>query len=607
MLFNDDGTVLYVLGTTGDDINEYTIDATDPTVSLTAPDDGATVSGSSVTISANASDDTAVAGVKFYVDGALQGSEDTTSPYSINWDSTATTSGAKTIEAVARDSAGNVATSSSITATVDNTPTPSSVSAATDSASSTITWTTAKAGSSRVYFGIASSLASSTSETNTGGSEVTSHSVTLTGLVSCTVYAYQVVSRSPNANDTATSSESTFETTGCTGDASISANSQDTITTAAGGTLTHSTLTLTVPTSFTATSSSAIFQAGTIDTTAFSNSAGTPSGKTRAGSIYNLKAFADATTTLATFDESITVELTYTNADVDDLDESSLQIYRYDGSAWSALDSCSVDTDANSVSCATTAFSEFGIFGDEASSGSSSSSSGSMPWCSGPTAPGWNTGLPGGGCGSVAIATATTTDTPSAESVASDHTDTSASALIVPATRDLYRGTVGDDVRQLQILLNTLGFTVADTGPGSPGSETNYFGPATQAALATFQSTHNITPPAGYFGPITRGFIAQLDDAVLDRSPNKSTEPNTDTPATSATFTRDLTIGATGDDVAALQNFLMNRGYTIPAGATGYFGSQTRSALAAFQKDNAINPPQGYLGPITRAFLKGDE
>ncbi len=94
-------------------------DTTDPTVSLTAPSDGATVSGT-VSVSADASDDVGVAGVQFKLDGSDLGSEDTTDPYGISWDTTTVTDGPHTITAVARDAAGNTATSTGHTVTVDN-------------------------------------------------------------------------------------------------------------------------------------------------------------------------------------------------------------------------------------------------------------------------------------------------------------------------------------------------------------------------------------------------------------------------------------------------------------------------------------------------------
>jgi hypothetical protein len=96
-------------------------DPTPPTVSLTAPTTGATVSGSAVTLSANASDNVGVSGVQFKVDGSNVGAEDTASPYSTTWDSRLATNGSHTITAVARDAAGNTTTSSAVTVTANNT------------------------------------------------------------------------------------------------------------------------------------------------------------------------------------------------------------------------------------------------------------------------------------------------------------------------------------------------------------------------------------------------------------------------------------------------------------------------------------------------------
>ncbi len=81
------------------------------------------------------------------------------------------------------------------------------------------------------------------------------------------------------------------------------------------------------------------------------------------------------------------------------------------------------------------------------------------------------------------------------------------------------------------------------------------------------------------------------------------TTTTTTTTTTSATFTRDLTIGSTGADVTALQTWLIAKGFSIPAGATGYFGTQTQAAVAAYQAANAITPAAGYFGPITRAAV----
>ena len=54
-------------------------------MSLTAPVAGATVRDT-IAVSATASDDVGVAGVQFRLDGNDLGAEDTSAPYSVNWD-----------------------------------------------------------------------------------------------------------------------------------------------------------------------------------------------------------------------------------------------------------------------------------------------------------------------------------------------------------------------------------------------------------------------------------------------------------------------------------------------------------------------------------------
>jgi hypothetical protein len=104
-------------------------DTTAPTVSLTAPAANASVSGASVTVSANASDaGSGIASVQFQIDGANLGSADTTSPYSVSLDTTAYTNGSHVLRAIAKDVAGNSKTSATRTISVNNvgpSPTPS--------------------------------------------------------------------------------------------------------------------------------------------------------------------------------------------------------------------------------------------------------------------------------------------------------------------------------------------------------------------------------------------------------------------------------------------------------------------------------------------------
>lgn len=82
--------------------------------------------------------------------------------------------------------------------------------------------------------------------------------------------------------------------------------------------------------------------------------------------------------------------------------------------------------------------------------------------------------------------------------------------------------------------------------------------------------------------------------------------------STVSTFTRDLTVGATGDDVKALQQTLNSKGYQVASSGAGspgnestYFGTKTQAALAKFQAAMGISPAVGYFGPKTRAAMGG--
>jgi hypothetical protein len=97
-----------------------TADLTPPTVSLTAPVAGSTVSGT-VTLQATAIDNVGVAGVVFKLDGTQIGNEDTAAPFSISWNTAATVNGLHQLSAVARDAAGNLAETPALSVDVSNT------------------------------------------------------------------------------------------------------------------------------------------------------------------------------------------------------------------------------------------------------------------------------------------------------------------------------------------------------------------------------------------------------------------------------------------------------------------------------------------------------
>ena len=65
-----------------------------------------------MSVAASAVDDVGVVRVRFLVDGAQIGADDTTAPYSVSWNTTTTSNGSHTLVATAFDAAGNSASSS---------------------------------------------------------------------------------------------------------------------------------------------------------------------------------------------------------------------------------------------------------------------------------------------------------------------------------------------------------------------------------------------------------------------------------------------------------------------------------------------------------------
>lgn len=257
--------------------------------------------------------------------------------------------------------------------TVDTTdPAISSVAATGHSSGAVITFVTDESGSTLVEYGPTSSYGYTTAEANTSP-RVTDHSISVQGLVSCTTYHYRVKSTDAESN-TGIGSNSTFTTTGCTGSATVHSQTGSSVDIGTGATIqlgTSTGVTLTVPVGF--STNNATFQLQSLNSSEVLTTTSQPSRYTLAGGhMYELRAISGATVAVTSFNAAITVKITYLDSDISSLDESSLRIYRWNGSNWSELTGCTVSASANTVSCTTTNFSTFGLFGTTSATSSSS-------------------------------------------------------------------------------------------------------------------------------------------------------------------------------------------------------------------------------------------
>ncbi len=160
-------------------------------------------------------------------------------------------------------------------------------------------------------------------------------------------------------------------------------------------------------------------------------------------------------------------------------------------------------------------------------------------------------------------------------------------APLLAAAPSLAPGASGSHIVALQKALIARGHSI-------PAGPTGYYGSQTRAAVAAFQRSQGWRGSGadGIPGPQTlaRLGLSRSAPAAASPAPRTVAAPAARAPAVSAGSSGDYRMGASGSHVVALQKALIARGHRIPAGPTGYYGSQTRAAVAAFQRS------QGWRG-----------
>lgn len=170
-----------------------TINTTGVSVSLTSPANGATVT-STVSVTASPTSTVGIASVQFILDGSPLGSAVTSSPYTISWNTASSSDGSHILTASTTDTNSNIATSSQISITVDNTPpvrsngSPSG-SPSWDTTSETLSLTTNETSTCKYSTAAGASFASMTTFATT---MATFHQTPISGLSSGQSYYYYV-------------------------------------------------------------------------------------------------------------------------------------------------------------------------------------------------------------------------------------------------------------------------------------------------------------------------------------------------------------------------------------------------------------------------------
>ncbi len=350
----------------------------------------------------------------------------------------------------------------------------------------------------------------------------TDHSIDMPNLATCSKYWFylNITDNTDPKKVKIVSEKGEFTTSGCKGGSSILSVNSDNVSKKKSAIIETNggvrKIIASVPADLKTSQPDMFIQAVKLEKENVKAEISSPTGKKWAGdNAYSLKAFNSEVEQFdGTFDKPVTVSINYEASDVAGLDMDSLSIYHYeDAFGWRPLNSCTnnASTEGGTITCTTNSFSIFGLFGEEPAptpeptptpqnSGGSSGSTSSGSRVLSPSANNQN------------VETINVTQEILQPTITPSQTDGKS------FTKDLWYGLKDSEVELLQQSLNKLGFEVSNSGAGSVGSETNFFGPLTQSALIKFQEKNReevleplgLTSGTGYFGTYSRKLIKAL-------------------------------------------------------------------------------------------------
>lgn len=162
----------------------------------------------------------------------------------------------------------------------------------------------------------------------------------------------------------------------------------------------------------------------------------------------------------------------------------------------------------------------------------------------------------------------------------------------------------------------TISFSTSRGGRGATASSAKSVSNNSTASVVS-ADTSNVSGSTEVVAPLVARIVNEgnrVEAVVSNISPAVRISTN-DSASTNdlAGGPRDLWLDMSGEDVTALQKFLISQKIGKDAqelsrvGASGHFGRYTRNALAEYQEKAGIKPASGYFGSITRTYLKSLE
>lgn len=217
------------------------------------------------------------------------------------------------------------------------------------------------------------------------------------------------------------------------------------------------------------------------------------------GFVYKFEAKA-ASRIVSSFQGNLTITLTYTDEQIVGLNESTLAInyWKEDAENWQPL-ATTINAETNTLTTSVDHFTYFAILGEEAIKTEDEEEIVELQ-------------------AEIARLTALIVQLQASLNQLSGG-NVYSGCSIAGFKQDLFQGMSGDDVKCLQIILNSAANTqLASTGPGSPGSETSYFGPLTTQAVVKFQNKYKdeilvpvgLSAGTGYVGSMTKAKLNTL-------------------------------------------------------------------------------------------------